>query len=287
MTLGLAVLSLWPTLSLAAPQTTRIAVLEVVVEGGADPVIGNQMTGRLAQVIGERPNVTVIAPDDIRALLEKETQNQLLGCEEESCLSEIGGALGADILIKGRVSKIDKGYGVSFSAVESGTARPLAHSSDTWGGPSIGLLGLVEPIVERLLGGKKGVTGSLQLSGAVSGSQIFVDGQIRGTVPAGQIGALAPGAHKLELAEPGHRPFVRWITIRGERAQTVAVQQQALDSAPFYATWWFWTAVGVGVAAAATGATLGLRSGSGEPVDPPTSGVNIAVNADRAFTGGR
>jgi len=68
----------------------------MTADGGADPQIGAQITGRLAEVIGKLPNVHVIAPDDIRGLLEKEAKRQLLGCDGESCLTEIVGALGAD-----------------------------------------------------------------------------------------------------------------------------------------------------------------------------------------------
>jgi hypothetical protein len=77
--------------------------MEMAVDGGADPQIGAQITARIAELLGRKPDVHVIAPDDIRALLEKEAKRQLLGCDQEGCLTEIVGALGADLVIKGRI----------------------------------------------------------------------------------------------------------------------------------------------------------------------------------------
>ena len=43
----------------------------------------------------------VIAPDDIRALLEQEANLQMMGCDDDSCLAEIGGALGVSLGVGG------------------------------------------------------------------------------------------------------------------------------------------------------------------------------------------
>ncbi len=269
----------------ALAKPTRIAVLEVAVDGGADPTMKGQITGRIADVVGRRENVEVIAPDDIRAILEKEAEKQLLGCDDQSCLAEIGGALGADILLKGRVSKLEDGYAVTLSAVDATTANPLGHASETWRGESIGLLDLVVPMVDRALAAKGEVLeGSIEVTGANEGAQIFVDDQIRGTAPAGQMGNVGIGARCLRVVADGYVPFERWVVVQKNRTTSVPVQLVALESAPFYATWWFWTltagaVVGAGVATAVLVTRDDTPGGS--------TGVNISVNADSAFTGGR
>ncbi len=271
-------------LALVAAAPTRIAVLEVTVDGGADPTIQGQITGRIADLVGRRPNTQVIAPDDIRAILEKEAEKQLLGCDDQSCLAEIGGALGADILLKGRVSKIEDGFGVTLSAVDATTANPLGHASETWKGESIGLLDLVAPMIDRALAKKDEVLqGSIEVTGATDGAQIFVDDQVRGTFPAGQMGAIEIGARRVRVVADGYQPFERYVVVQRNQLTTVPVQLIELESAPFYATWWFWTITGaVVVGGAVTGAVLATRGG-----DEGTTGVNVSVNADSAFTGGR
>lgn len=266
-----------------ADDTKKIAILEVSVEGGTDPVVGRQMTGRLAEVVGRRPGVKTIAPDDIRALLEKETEKQLLGCEDDSCLAEIGGMLGADVLVKGRVAKIEEGYSVTLNSVDARRATPLAHISEVWGGESIGLLDLVEPLVDRLFAPNDSLVGTLEITGADDGSRIFVDDEVRGTAPAGQMAQIPIGARRVRVVSDDHVPFEQWVVVKTDRVTAVPVQQLDRPSGPFYATWWFWTAAAVGVAGAAVGTALLL---SGDDAAGAT-GVNVAVDADAAFTGGR
>jgi hypothetical protein len=271
------------TTSISAP--TRIAVLDVTVEGGADPTMQGQLTGRIADLVGRRENVTVIAPDDIRAILEKEAQKQLLGCDDQSCLAEIGGALGADVLLKGRVSKLEDGYAMTLSAVNAHDASPLGHASETWKGESIGLLELLAPMLERALA-KKGekLLGSIEVTGANDGAQIFIDDQVRGTAPAGQMGNVDIGARRVRVVEEGYQPFERFVVVQRDRVTTVPVQMVELESAPFYATWWFWTITGAAVVGGGVTAAVLLT----RPDDPAgTTGVNVSVNADSAFTGGR
>src|SRR5688572_26014147 len=98
----------WFTALLAAAPI-KIAVMELRADGGADPVIARQLAARVAEVAGKHAG-SIIAPDDLRALLEQESKKQLLGCTDDQCMSEIAGALGADRLISGRISKIDRGY---------------------------------------------------------------------------------------------------------------------------------------------------------------------------------
>lgn len=281
----LALLVLVASVSVAEAAPQRIAVLEVMVEGGADPSMKGQLTARIADIVGRREGVEVIAPDDIRAVLEKEAERQLLGCDEESCLAEIGGALGADVLIKGRVSKLQDGYGVSLSAVDATNAAPLGHASETWRGESIGLMELMVPMVDRVLA-KKGETlvGVIDVTNAPDGSQIFVDDQIRGTVPAGQMGNVEAGARRLRVVAEGYEAFERWIVVKQGQVTSVPVQLVELESGPFYTSWWFWTLTAGAVVGGAV-ATAVVLTTQDEPGG--ATGVNVSVNADAAFTGGR
>lgn len=282
----LALVMLVGSVSIAEAAPRRIAVLDVTVEGGADPSIKGQITARIADVVGRRQGVEVIAPDDIRAVLEKEAQRQLLGCDEEGCLAEIGGALGADVLIKGRVSKLEEGYGVSLSAVDATNASPLGHASETWRGESIGLMELVVPMVDRILAEEgERLVGAIDVTGAPDGGQIFVDDQIRGTVPAGQMGGVDAGARRLRVVADGYEPFERWVVVKKDQVTTVPVQLVELESGPFYASWWFWTLTAGAVVGGAV-ATAVVLTNQDEPAGGAT-GVNVSVNADAAFTGGR
>jgi hypothetical protein len=266
-------------------SAARIAVLEVIVDGGADPAMRTQLTARIAEIVSRRPGIEVIAPDDIRAILEKEAEKQLLGCDDEGCLAEIGGALGADMLLQGRVSKLDEGYGLSLNLVDPSTAKALGRASEVWRGESIALLDLVKPMVDRALAAPgETLFGSIEIVGAPDGSQIYVDDQIRGTAPAGQMGNLEIGARRLRVVAEGFEAYDRSVVVEKDRVSSVTVRLVELESSPFYATWWFWTITGVGVAGGAVAAAVLLTRGGDEP---GVTGVNVSVNADSAFSGGR
>lgn len=267
----------------AAPK--QLAVLEFQVDGGADPVIGKQLTARIAETIGKRGGYGVIAPDDIRAMLEQEAQKQLLGCSDDGCLAEIAGALGVDALVSGRVSKLEAGFAISLSLVDPRASRALGHVNETWRGESITLLELVPPMIDKLFAERGAVlTGTIEVEGALEGSRILIDDQIRGTAPAGQMAAVPIGARKVQVIGEDQQPFERWVVVKTDELTTVAVRQEAVASSAFYQTWWFWTAAAAGVAGAAVGAAVLLGR---ESAAPGETGVNVAVNADSVFGGGR
>lgn len=277
-----ALLALALALASAAPK--KVAVMDVRADGGADPVIGAQLTARIAEVIGKRPGTNVIAPDDLRALLEQESRKQLAGCTDDSCLTEIAGALGVDALVAGRISKLDqKGFVVSLSLIEAKEARALGHVSETWGGESIGLLELVTPMVDELFSGGQKLVGSIEIEGAASGSRILIDDQVRGTAPAGQMADIPIGARHVQVTSEDHQPVDRWVVVKKGERTSVAIQQLARESDPFYSRWWFWTIAGAAVAGTVVGfAVLGSNNGgAGE------TGVSITANADNAFGSGR
>ncbi len=73
--------------------------------------------------------VTVVTQAEIAALLGLERQKQLLGCEEASaasCMAELGGALGAEGLVVGNISKLGGSFLLDVKVVEVQTARTLA-----------------------------------------------------------------------------------------------------------------------------------------------------------------
>ena len=63
---------------------------------------------------------------DAEALLKVETARDLLGCDEVTCMTEIGGAIGADYVVRGNVGPL--------SGADVGSSMPRAPRS--WVAPS-------------------------------------------------------------------------------------------------------------------------------------------------------
>src|SRR5262249_1118110 len=139
----------------------------------------------------------VTSKDDIRAMLSHEKERSLLGCEDASCLAEIGGALGVEYLVTGTVAKLDKRTTIDLplvnirkgsvdnvvqSVIENGTATQVV---DRAGDASISL-------ISKLFASKQGF---LALVTQESGAIVKVDGTEFTTTPVQGRMTLPFGPH--------------------------------------------------------------------------------------------
>ncbi len=112
-------------------EPTKIAVPDVRAVGKVDAEIVEPLSALLASEIGRREAVSVLSAADIRTMLGFEAQNQLLGCsEDQSCLAEIGGALGADLLVSSETSRLGESYFVTVVVLETSTAAAMARATE-------------------------------------------------------------------------------------------------------------------------------------------------------------
>lgn len=270
----------------ASAASTSVAVLELESGPGVDADVARPLTARVAELVARRPSTTVIAPDDIRAVLREAQQRQLLGCTEDGCLAEIAGALGADVVVSGRIARLEDAWTVSLTAVDAVEVRSLGRATETWGGASVGLLELLTPMVATLFAEAPGPrAGALELSGAEVGSEVLVDGRARGTTPLDVIRAVPAGGRRVQVTKDGFRPFESWVVVSPGARVRVVVSQEARPEAPVYAKWWFWAALGA--VAAGGAASAALLANGGDARGDPTTGVQVGVNFDDAVMGGR
>lgn len=110
-------------------KITKIAVPETNVRAGVERATVDGLGLVLADEAGKREGVAVVSAAEIAAMIGLERQKQLMGCSDASCLAEIGGALGADLLLTSEISKIGGQWLVSVSLVEVGKARVLGRAT--------------------------------------------------------------------------------------------------------------------------------------------------------------
>jgi hypothetical protein len=110
-----AALAAWP-MSASAAVKLKIAVFDVNisnVDPAHKPIFTEVLTTELAGLDG----IEVISSKDIQAILGHEAQKQALGCSEDTCFAELGGALGAERLVVCDVGKLDQSYVVNAKLV--------------------------------------------------------------------------------------------------------------------------------------------------------------------------
>ena len=104
----LAVLLL--SFSAIAEDEVSIAVMEFASKGGISEKQMDALGDLLANEIRELGHYRVIGKSDIRAAIDFESQKTLLGCTDEACIAELGGALGVRYVVVGNISMFGELY---------------------------------------------------------------------------------------------------------------------------------------------------------------------------------
>jgi TolB-like protein len=113
----------------SAAARVKVAVTEVKsvqgVPAGTATILSDIVVSEVA-----RHGYDVISQSDISAMIGFERQKKMLGCDETSCLAEIGGALGVDYLITGQVGQIGTRFRISLMVVDSRKARVTGRAAN-------------------------------------------------------------------------------------------------------------------------------------------------------------
>jgi hypothetical protein len=118
--------ALLAVVSLASPA--KIALLPISPGAGVDEKTAESISGAAAAEIHKVPGISLVTQQDMAALLGFDKQRALLGCQEESCLAEVGGALGVDRLVIGNLSKLAESWLVSLKLMDVKKARLLTRA---------------------------------------------------------------------------------------------------------------------------------------------------------------
>lgn len=200
----------------------RLAVLDLGT-AGASPSLAAAAGGVVASELDRLGVFKVMTTEAIRALLAHELQRQLLGvCTGGECVTAVGGALGADYLVAGKVSAVGGGaapvaYGIdlTLSNVKSGTQEGQAtESAATESELVLRLPRAVGRLTARVLASR---SGRLVVSASETGAVVKVDEQARGTTPLPGPLELPSGPRSIAVEKAG---FVAWrsdVTVHAGR----------------------------------------------------------------------
>lgn len=204
-------------------ETYRIKV--AVMQLGASPNVEASLSEALTQVVPETLEglgvFKAISTQEIKQLLAFESQKQLLGCNEVSCLAEIGGALGADFLVIGNLSLVGDTYIIQLQLANIAAAKIESRASREYSGDTKGLFAELRTatrlLVRDLLGQK---SGELSVAVAEEGATIKLDGAIVGVSPLSEPLSVAGGLHELTVEKEGYVVY---------RADVNIVENKQLD----------------------------------------------------------
>jgi hypothetical protein len=218
--------------------------------------------------------------------IERNVTSEQQNCTgEEKCLAAIGRKLGVDVVVTGTVGAMGASYVLNIKAVDVATQKQVRRiESDPLRGSPDDLIEGVRVAAYRLLAPAQ-LHGSIQVQTDILGAEVRLDDKPIGKTPLPNLGVLAKlplGKHKLRVQAPGYDPFEDEVDVHFQKVSGVEVRLlpskevlgtgkfQRIERKPFYTRTWF--IVGVGVAAVALGAVIGMRAGKVDyiycPADP-------------------
>jgi hypothetical protein len=254
-----------PRLAVALP---KLAVMPLAGKGVEERVTAT-LTDLITIAIASTKCFEVTSADEIQALLGLERMKDSLGCDNVSCMADIGGALGSDQMLTGNAGRLGdrivlklvlfdtKRLKVIRRAVQSLSADENTYEQ----GARLALwqlfpdqkLAAVLPPPQQLAP----PNAVLLVETTPTGAHLTVDGKAVGFAPLQK--NLAAGSHAIQASLAGFVDVSRRIQLSADEALRVSL---TLEEVPMAAhTMWghlaFWP--GVLLAAVAGGATLLAR----------------------------
>jgi hypothetical protein len=114
-----------PALAVAA----KIVVIPLRARSGVDADTALLLTGILLSELQGVGNMQTISATDVEAVLGLERQKDMLGCNGVSCAAEIGGALGADLVMYGEIGSLGGSFALNLNALRPRDTTVVARLS--------------------------------------------------------------------------------------------------------------------------------------------------------------
>ncbi|HYV43921.1 MAG TPA: DUF2380 domain-containing protein [Myxococcaceae bacterium] len=133
-------------------RSIKYVVLRLEAKGGLEPATVGLFSDALVGELRKNPGLNVMTGSDVEAVLGAERQQQLLGCTDTNCLTELAGALGADRVVHGSVGRVGESLVVNLTAVDPKSGRAVASVSERLkGGGDEAFLDALPALVFRIV----------------------------------------------------------------------------------------------------------------------------------------
>jgi hypothetical protein len=233
-----------PMAAVGPQKATSLAVMDLVAAGVAQDTASN-----LTQVLGTElkrvPGASVISRDDIQAMLQMQADKARLGCDDASCLAEIGGALGVEKLVVGSVGRMSGSYLISLRLISVKTTHVENRITESYTGTEDQLIRAVRHAGRSLMGVVDGASGALAVGTAQDGADILVDGVLKGSTPLRPVDGVKPGPHAVTVRRSGYLEWSGDVYVDPADTTVLFVNLQPRPLA-WFQRWQLWVAVAGG-----------------------------------------
>lgn len=149
----LAPVLLLVALSTPAPPLPSLVVLTLAAESGVEPSTTRLLTDVLQQeLLATRRFSRVVSSRELEGVMGLEAQRQLLQCSDGSCVAEVAGSLGVDLLLNGAVGKLGDTLLLTLRLVDARTGvLKASQSTKLKQGSEALLIDAIRPVLLQLL----------------------------------------------------------------------------------------------------------------------------------------
>ena len=110
-------------------EQPRLLVMNLQASEGVKKETALTFTDFLTAYLAESKKFTVLSQRDLAQLASLEAEKQAQGCDSDSCLGELAGALGARLVTYGRMGRLGNAWFVQVTLVQAASLASLGLSN--------------------------------------------------------------------------------------------------------------------------------------------------------------
>jgi hypothetical protein len=114
----------------AGAARPKLIVLDLVAGEGIEAAAVSSLTATVAAEAARRAVFEVISSREVASMLGLERQRALLGCSPDgaSCLSELSGALGAELMLTGTIARLGDAWTLTLQTIDLRSSRNIGRA---------------------------------------------------------------------------------------------------------------------------------------------------------------
>ena len=117
-----------PKSDAADEENTGVAVMDLKLAKGIDESVGGLLNETIISKLDASQRFsTIISGSDMRDMIDLEAQKSALGCEQDSCLAELGGALGVPYMMVSNLGRFGGQFILNIKIVSVEEAKVLGR----------------------------------------------------------------------------------------------------------------------------------------------------------------
>lgn len=179
------------------------------------PSLASTFLDVLVTEVANTGRYEVISKNEIDSMLGLERMKDVIGCDDVSCMAEIGGALGVERMISGSVARLGEAFVVNLQLINVLYGNVENRVSMRWEGPALDVVKVIGAAAQDLvLPFKEKKPGVIDVTQAPAGASIFIDNALTGP----RADKLSIGPHTLKVVADGYEDRVTPFVLKsGER----------------------------------------------------------------------